>query len=176
MDYLLVVTEVSYLKSMCGEEDNLIAEQDQEFCIKKEERITQNIRSILSSFSQVLHQEKPVLDFAVPRGKRSRPNAGPREVKALENNNSEEHRVVQVDNEERNIPIKCGWSAIAAKLVRPASVTVNNQESLKNRKKAADNSKNRGSSSSAPLPVNSKRSREVARALAVDRELSNSRI
>ncbi|KAH0776011.1 hypothetical protein KY290_007422 [Solanum tuberosum] len=161
MDYLLAVSEVSYLKSMYGEEDNLIAEQDEEFRIKKEERITQNIRSIVSSFPEVLDFEKPVLDFAVPRGKRSKPNVRPREVKALENN-SEEHRVVQVDNEERNIPIKHDWFAIAAKLVRPASVTVNNQESLENREKAADNRENRGSSNSAPLPVNGKRSREVA--------------
>ncbi|XP_049380944.1 B3 domain-containing protein At1g05920-like [Solanum stenotomum] len=102
MDYLLAVSEVSYLKSMYGEEDNLIAEQDEEFRIKKEERITQNIRSIVSSFPEVVDFEKPVFDFAVPRGKRSRQNARPREVKALENNSEEEHRVVQVDNEERN--------------------------------------------------------------------------
>ncbi|KAK6775526.1 hypothetical protein RDI58_026527 [Solanum bulbocastanum] len=167
VDYLLAVSEVSYLKSMYGEEDNLIAEQDEEFCIKKEERITQNIRSIVSSFSEVVDQEKPVLDFAVPRGKRSRPNARPREVKALENNSEEEHRVVQVDNEERNIP---GWSAIAARLVRPTGVTVNNKESLENREKVADNRENRGnkinhrgsSSNSAPLPVDRKRSREEA--------------
>ncbi|KAG5575259.1 hypothetical protein H5410_055393 [Solanum commersonii] len=167
MDYLLAVSEVSYLKSMYGEEDNLIAEQDEEFRIKKEERITQNIRSIVSSFSEVVDQEKPVLDCTVPRGKRSRPNTRPREVKALENNSEKEHRVVQVDNEERNIPIKYGS---AAKLVRPASVTVNNQESLENRDKAADNRENRGikinyrgsSSNSAPMPVNGKRSREVA--------------
>ncbi|KAK6775527.1 hypothetical protein RDI58_026528 [Solanum bulbocastanum] len=169
MDYLLAVSEVSYLKSMYGEEDNLIAEQDEEFRIKKEERITQNIRSIVSSFSEVVDQEKPVLDCAVPRGKRSRPNTRPREVKALENNSEEEHRVVQVDNEERNIPFKYGWAAIAAKLVRPVSVTVNNQESLENREKAPDNRENRGikinyrgsSSNSAPLPVDRKRSREV---------------
>ncbi|KAH0711767.1 hypothetical protein KY289_007726 [Solanum tuberosum] len=191
MDYLLAVSEVSYLKSMYGEEDNLIAEQDEEFRIKKEERITQNIRSIVSSFPEVLDFEKPVLDFAVPRGKRSRPNARPREVKALENNSEEEHRVVQVDNEERNIPIKHDWFAIAAKLVRPASVTVNNQESLENRDKAADNRENRGikinyrgsSSNSASLPVNRKRSREEANgnfrpvvvappAVIVNRELS----
>ncbi|XP_049370716.1 B3 domain-containing protein At3g25182-like [Solanum verrucosum] len=102
MDYLLAVSEVSYLKSMYGEEDNLIAEQDEEFRIKKEERITQNIRSIVSSFPEVVDFEKPVLDFTIPRGKRSRPNARPREVKVLENNSEEEHRVVQVDNEERN--------------------------------------------------------------------------
>ncbi|XP_015165799.1 putative B3 domain-containing protein At5g35780 [Solanum tuberosum] len=159
IDYLHAVSEVSYLKSMYGEEDNLIAEQDEEFRIKKEERITQNIRSIVSSYPHVLDLEKPVFDFAVPRGKRSRPNARPREVKALENK-SEEHRVVQVDNAEKNIP---DWSAIAARLVRPTGVTVNNKESLENREKAADNRENRGSSSnSAPLPVDRKRSREEA--------------
>ncbi|KAH0714553.1 hypothetical protein KY284_007458 [Solanum tuberosum] len=148
---------------MYGEEDNLIAEQDEEFRIKKEERITQNIRSIVSSYPHVLDLERPVFDFAVPRGKRSRPNVRPREVKALENNSEEEHRVVQVDNEERNIPIKHDWTAIAARLVRPTGVTVNNKESLENREKAADNRENRGSSSnSAPLPVNGKRSREEA--------------
>ncbi|KAH0776010.1 hypothetical protein KY290_007421 [Solanum tuberosum] len=134
---------------MYGEEDNLIAEQDEEYRIKKEERITQYIRSIVSSYPHVLDLERPVFDFAVPRGKRSRPNARPREVKALENN-SEEHRVVQLDN----IP---DWSA---RLVRPTGVTVNNKESLENREKAGEN---RGSSSnSAPLPVNGKRSREEA--------------
>ncbi|XP_049370748.1 B3 domain-containing protein At3g25182-like [Solanum verrucosum] len=102
VDYLLAVSEVSYLKSMYGEEDNLIAEHDKEFRIKKEERITQNIRSIVSSYPHVLDLEKPVFDFAVPRGKRSRPNTRPREVKALENNSEEEHRVVQVDNAEKN--------------------------------------------------------------------------
>ncbi|XP_049381399.1 B3 domain-containing protein At3g25182-like [Solanum stenotomum] len=102
VDYLHAVSEVSYLKSMYGEEDNLIAEQDEEFRIKKEERITQNIRSIVSSYPHVLDIEKPVFDFAVPRGKRSRPNARPREVKALESNSEEEHRVVQVDNAEKN--------------------------------------------------------------------------
>ncbi|KAG5575258.1 hypothetical protein H5410_055392 [Solanum commersonii] len=153
VDYLLAVSEVSYLKSMYGEEDNLIAEQDEEFRIKKEERITQNIRSIVSSYPHILDLEKPVFDFAVPRGKRSRPNARSREVKALENN-SEEHRVVQVDNVEKNIP---DWSA---RLVRPTGVTVNNKEY---REKAADNRENRGSSSnSAPLPVDRKRSREEA--------------
>ncbi|WMV53910.1 hypothetical protein MTR67_047295 [Solanum verrucosum] len=157
VDYLLAVSEVSYLKSMYGEEDNLIAEQDEEFRIKKEERITQNIRSIVSSYPHVLDLEKPVFDFAVPRGKRSRPNARPREVKALENNSEEEHRVVQVDNAEKNIP---DWSA---RLVRPTGVTVNNKESLENREKVADNRENRGSSSnSAPLPVDRKRSREEA--------------
>ncbi|XP_069147618.1 putative B3 domain-containing protein At5g35780 [Solanum lycopersicum] len=152
MDYLLAVAEVSYLKSMYGEEDNLIAEQDEEFVMKKEERITQNIRYIVSSYPHVLDQEKPLLDFDVPRGKRSRPNARPREVKAPENNSEEENRLVQVDN-------VAGW---CARLVRPTGVIL---------KKAANNRENRGirincrgesSSNSAPLPVNGKRSREEA--------------
>ncbi|KAJ8544073.1 hypothetical protein K7X08_025691 [Anisodus acutangulus] len=105
MDYLFVVSEVGWLKSLCGEEDNLIAEQDREFCIKKEEKITHNIQSILSTFPTVLdYQENSILDFVVPKGKRSMPNARPRKVtehflcnggesmikKAVENNNSEE--------------------------------------------------------------------------------------
>ncbi|MCD7449934.1 hypothetical protein HAX54_002459 [Datura stramonium] len=75
MDYLLFVSEVAWLKSLCGEEDNLIAEQDEQFRVKKQQRITHNIRSILSSSPQLLldHQET-----SVPRGKRSVPNARPR--------------------------------------------------------------------------------------------------
>ncbi|KAK4356152.1 hypothetical protein RND71_025123 [Anisodus tanguticus] len=112
MDYLLVVSEVGWLKSLCGEEDNLIAEQDREFCIKKEEKITHNIQSILSTFPTVLdHQENSILDFVVPKGKRSMPNAWPRKVieqflcngdesmikKAVENNNSEEQERVSAN-------------------------------------------------------------------------------
>ncbi|PHT31933.1 hypothetical protein CQW23_28270 [Capsicum baccatum] len=67
MDYLLAVSEVSWFKSLIGEEENLIAERDEEYRIKKEERITQNIKSILSSFPEVLdhRQEKSVLDNLV---------------------------------------------------------------------------------------------------------------
>ncbi|KAK4356190.1 hypothetical protein RND71_025161 [Anisodus tanguticus] len=105
MDYLFVVSEVGWLKSLCGEEDNLIAEQDREFCIKKEEKITHNIQSILSTFPTVLdHQANSILDFVVPKGKRSMPNARHRKVteqflcnggesmikKVVENNNFEE--------------------------------------------------------------------------------------
>ncbi|KAK4356192.1 hypothetical protein RND71_025163 [Anisodus tanguticus] len=105
MDYLFVVSEVGWLKSLCGEEDNLIDEQDREFCIKKEEKTTHNIQSILSTIPTVLdHQENSILDFVVPKGKRSMPNARPRKVtehflcnggesmikKAVENNNSDE--------------------------------------------------------------------------------------
>ncbi|TMW97521.1 hypothetical protein EJD97_005376 [Solanum chilense] len=89
VDYLLTVSEVSYLKSMYGEE---IAEQDEEFGMKKEGRITQNIRSIVSSYPHVVDQEKiRVFDSDVPKGKRSRPNRAP------ENNSEEENRTVQVD-------------------------------------------------------------------------------
>ncbi|KAK4336546.1 hypothetical protein RND71_044148 [Anisodus tanguticus] len=90
MDYLLAVSEVARLKSMCGEE---------------EEKITHNIQFILSTFSTVLDcQEKSIFGFVVPKAKRSMINARPRKVteqflcnggesmikKAVENNNSEE--------------------------------------------------------------------------------------
>ncbi|PHT42429.1 hypothetical protein CQW23_16454 [Capsicum baccatum] len=158
MDYLLAVSEVSWFKSLIGEEDNLIAEQKEEYCIKKEERITQNIKSVLSSFPEVLdhRQEKSVLDnLIIPRGKRSMPNARPRKVtdqflcngdesmikKAVENNSEE---VVKADN-GKNIRIKINLGAIANLVVGGKTpIGVRNQEFrfLKNSEKR-DNEENR---------------------------------
>ncbi|CAN4114320.1 unnamed protein product [Withania somnifera] len=168
MDYLLAVSEVSYLKSMFGQEDDLIAEQEEEYRIKKEERITQNIRSMLSSSQQVVgRQEKAILDLVVPRGKRSMPNARPRKVtgqflcnvagesmikKAVENN-SEEHRI--------------SWGEVANSVVRSniPIVHVSNQEFVK----AADyretkviKIKYKGSANFSPLPIKKRPREEVA--------------
>ncbi|XP_060182867.1 B3 domain-containing protein At1g05920-like [Lycium barbarum] len=124
MDYLLAVSEVAWLKSMSGEEDNLIAEQDEQFRNKKEERITQNIQSILSTFPAVLNrQEKPILDFVIPKAKRSMPKVRPRKVtkqflcntgelmikKAVENNSEEQEHRVKADDERKNSVFKFNW-------------------------------------------------------------------
>ncbi|PHU00453.1 hypothetical protein BC332_30240 [Capsicum chinense] len=104
MDYLLLVSEVAWLKSLIGEEDNLIPERHEQFRLKKEERITHNIKSILSSFPHVLdHQENSILGFVIPKGKRSMRNTRARKFteqffcnggksmikKAVENNSDE---------------------------------------------------------------------------------------
>ncbi|KAJ8557367.1 hypothetical protein K7X08_002992 [Anisodus acutangulus] len=125
IDYLLVVSEVAWLKSMLGEEDNLIAEQEQ-FRINKEEKITHNIQSILSTFPTVLdHQENSILDFVVPKGKRSVPKERPRKVteqflcnggesmikKVVENNNSAEQEDGVKADEKENRVLKINWGA-----------------------------------------------------------------
>ncbi|XP_055817964.1 putative B3 domain-containing protein At5g35780 [Solanum dulcamara] len=170
MDYLLLVSETSYLKSMYREEDNLIAEQDKEFRIKKEEKITQNIRSILSSFPHVLDQDKSVLGLVVPKGRRSMPKKRRRRVvteRFLCDGGDESMIKKAVENKyedyEEAKPIKLDWSVIAAKFVRPIGVTVNNQELLESRVKAADNRENRGIKNNYRGSTNfGKRSLEVA--------------
>ncbi|XP_059309962.1 putative B3 domain-containing protein At5g35780 [Lycium ferocissimum] len=124
MDYLLAVSEVAWLKSMSGEEDNLIVEQDKQFCIKKKERITHNIQSILSTFPAVLdHQEESILDFVIPKGKRSRPrkviepflcNGGELMIKKAVENNFEEqkHSVKAYEEENRKFKINIGAGVI----------------------------------------------------------------
>ncbi|XP_016433903.1 uncharacterized protein LOC107760378 [Nicotiana tabacum] len=128
VDYLVAVAEVAQLKSMYEEEYNVVAEQDKEYCIKKEEKIIHNIQSILSSFpvNNLDPQEKHVLDIAIPKGKRSLQNIQPRKVteqficseelmikKAVENLEEKEIRVVKVGDGE-NRTIKINWGTIGA--------------------------------------------------------------
>ncbi|OIT29785.1 b3 domain-containing protein [Nicotiana attenuata] len=121
MDYLVDVAEVARLKSMYEEEYNVVAEQDKEYCIKKEEKIMHNIQSILSSFP-VNNQENHVLDIDIPKGRRSLQNVRPRKVteqficseelmikKAVENLKEKEIRVVKVGDGE-NRAIKINWA------------------------------------------------------------------
>ncbi|XP_075080271.1 uncharacterized protein LOC142165796 [Nicotiana tabacum] len=124
MDYLLAVAEVAQLKSMYEEEYNVVAEQDKEYCIKKEEKIIHNIQSIISSFPvNNLDQEKRILDIDIPKGRRSLQNIRPRKVteqfmcseelmikKAVENSKEKEIRVVKAGDGENRV-IKINWAA-----------------------------------------------------------------
>ncbi|OIT40334.1 PREDICTED: putative B3 domain-containing protein At3g24850 [Nicotiana attenuata] len=121
MDYLLAVAEVAQLKSMYEEEDNVVAEQDKDYCIKKEEKIIHNIQSIVSSFP-VNNQDNHALDIDIPKGRRSLQNVRPRKVteqficseelmikKAVENSKEKEIRVVKAGDGENRV-IKINWA------------------------------------------------------------------
>lgn len=161
IDYLLAVSEVSYLKSMYGEETDTIAEQDKEFRIKKEEKITQNIRSILSSFPHVLDQ-KSSLDLVIPKKKRSMPKAHPREVTGFDNGGDSMIKKAVEHNSEEHRVVKDNWDIITAKFEGPPGVTVSDLKLLEYRAKTDDDRQNRGITIDYWSNVNKKRSREVA--------------